>query len=497
MCPRPFGRGRLRPAGLFDAARGTLLMCPRPFRPAGLFDAAPTTLRARATPDHGAVHGAQRPRQTCAMRRSSSRARIPTTECESTRGTAGAMGGGAADEPLPGAIQDAVAAAVEDGATLDEIVESVRSRGGDRSPSIPRARRCARARPAEGRWAERMDGLICLQREADRCAEEWVRGREPGAEGRSALIAIETLRTLVLSTMAGLSQRAEPVATEDLARLALALHRIESADKLRIEREQTMADAAAHAGPAARAATMTHAERVETVRRALEGHVFPARTEPPPPESGWAAASPADSHVTPPDPTPERPAADGGAGCVGREHGAGCVGREHGAGCVGRALGAGCRAETAGGGEAALADRPSLLPLGVEADRGEAWGSASAAAEHALPAPQSRHMEREKRHPHLTPALSATHSFPSSAGRSLRELGFRALRRSGAERENGRRRLRTLSALQGGEGQGEVGLLLAQFASRRHGSRMLPDSLGRSGRWITSGFGTGFRMWTI
>ena len=37
----------------------------------------------------------------------------------------------------------------------------------------------------------------------------------------------------------------------------------------------------------------------------------------------------------------------------------------------------------------------------------------------------------------------------------------------------------------------------AQFVSRRHGSRMLPDSLGRSGRWITSGFGTGFRMWTI
>ena len=37
----------------------------------------------------------------------------------------------------------------------------------------------------------------------------------------------------------------------------------------------------------------------------------------------------------------------------------------------------------------------------------------------------------------------------------------------------------------------------AQFGSRRHGSRMLPDSLGRSGRWITSGFGTGFRMWTI
>ena len=214
------------------------------------------------------------------------------------------------EEPLPAAIEDAVAAAVEDGASMDEIVARVRSRGGDRSPSIPRARRCARARPAEGRWAERMDGLICLQRETDRFAEEWERTREPGAEGLSALIAIETLRTLALSTMADLSQRAEPVATEDLARLALALHRIESADRLRIEREQTMADAAAaHAGPAARAASMTHAERVETVRRALEGHVFPGRTEPPTPASGWAAASAEDPPVTPPEPAPDSPAA--------------------------------------------------------------------------------------------------------------------------------------------------------------------------------------------
>ena len=215
---------------------------------------------------------------------------------------------------------------------MDEIVARVRSRDGDRSPLIPRARRRARARPAEGRWAERMDGLICLQRETDRFAEEWVRTREPGAEGRSALIAIETLRTLALSTLADLSKRPEPVPTEDLGRLALALNRIESADRLRIEREQAMADAAAaHAGPAARAASMTHAERVETVRRAMEGHLFPGRTDPPPPASGWAAASaedspvtlpkpapdpptaapPANSRVTPPEPAPDSPADDG------------------------------------------------------------------------------------------------------------------------------------------------------------------------------------------
>ncbi len=65
-------------------------------------------------------------------------------QCESTPGTAGAMGGDcSSDEPLPAAIQDAVTAAIEDGSTMDEIVARVRARGGDRSPLIPRARRCA------------------------------------------------------------------------------------------------------------------------------------------------------------------------------------------------------------------------------------------------------------------------------------------------------------------------------------------------------------------
>ena len=231
-------------------------------------------------------------------------------QCQSTPGTADAMGERSLDELLPAAIQDAVTAAIEDGASLDEIVARVRAGDGDRSPLIPRARRCARARPAEGRWAEPMQGLICLQRETDRFAEEWERTREPGAEGLSALIAIETLRTLALRTMAELGQREEPVAAEDLGRLALALNRIERADRLRIEREQAAADAAAaHDGAAARAAGMTHAERVETVRRAMEGHLFPGRTDPPPAAFGWAAASAEDSPVTLPEPAPDPPAA--------------------------------------------------------------------------------------------------------------------------------------------------------------------------------------------
>ena len=223
--------------------------------------------------------------------------------------------GCSSDEPLPAAIQDAVAAAIEDGASIDEIVAGVRARGGEGPGST-----------------ERMDGMICLQRETDRFAEEWVRTREPGAEGRGALIAIETLRTLALRTMAALGTREEPVAIEDLGRLALALNRIERADRLRVEREQAAADpAAAHAGAAARAARMTHAERVETVRRAMEGHLFPGGTESPPAAFGWAAASaedppvtlpepapdpptaapPAHSRVTPPEPAPDPPADDG------------------------------------------------------------------------------------------------------------------------------------------------------------------------------------------
>ena len=175
-----------------------------------------------------------------------------------------------------------------------------RARDGDCSPSA-----------TEGRFSERMSGLIRLQREADRCAEEWARTREPGAEGRASLVAIETLRTLALATMADLGARAEPVPAEELARLALALNRIESADRLRIERERAMAEAAPHAEPAAAPwAGLPWDEKVDAIRRSVWDHFIPQCTDPPPPESGCAAASSEASHVTAPDATPDPPAAD-------------------------------------------------------------------------------------------------------------------------------------------------------------------------------------------
>ena len=240
------------------------------------------------------------------------------------------MGGGSSDEPLPSAIQDAVAVAIEDGATMDNIVERVRSRGGDRSPLIPRARRRARARPAEGCWAERVDGLICLQRETDRFAEEWARVRDPRAEGLSALIAIETLRTLALRTMAELGQREEPVPTEDLGRLTLALNRIESADRLRVEREQAMADAAAaHAGPAARAASMTHAERGRNRPPGSRGALVPWAHGPAPAgiRVGRGLSAGLLRHSA--GPNAREACRRRGAGCMGRAQSARYMGRAH------------------------------------------------------------------------------------------------------------------------------------------------------------------------
>ena len=82
----------------------------------------------------------------------------------------------------------------------------------------------------------------------------WVRELGERPEGRAGLILIETLRTLVLSALADLSRREEPVSTEELARLALVLRRIEGTDKLRLERERAAAKAARAAPGAGQAA---------------------------------------------------------------------------------------------------------------------------------------------------------------------------------------------------------------------------------------------------
>ena len=155
--------------------------------------------------------------------------------------TAGTFGRSSIDR-LPAKLREAVDAAIADGATIDQITARIRAEG----------ETCSRS--AVGRYAKNMRDLIRQQQETDRTIKAWVDALGERPEGQAGLILIETLRTMVLATMARLSAREEPVSTEELARLALTLKRIEGTDKLRKDRERAAKKAAQGADrPRARA----------------------------------------------------------------------------------------------------------------------------------------------------------------------------------------------------------------------------------------------------
>ena len=191
---------------------------------------------------------------------------------------------------LPPTLREAVDAAIADGATIDEITARIRADGG------------ACSRSAVGRYTKNVRGLIRQQQEADRANEMWVRALGERAEGRAGLILIETLRTLVLSSLADLSRREEPVSTEELARLALVLRRIEGTDKLRLERERAAAKAAMAAPGAGQAPVRKglSPEAVAAIREVVEGRPRrPARAVTSAPVDPW---NPAESHLIPLNP---------------------------------------------------------------------------------------------------------------------------------------------------------------------------------------------------
>ena len=141
-----------------------------------------------------------------------------------------------------------------------------------------------------------MRNLIREQQEFDRAMKIWVRELGERAEGRAGLILIETLRTMVLSTMAQLSQRGEPAPMRELARLALTLKRIEGTDKLRLERERTTAKPAPVGGTKPQGGLS--AETAAAIREVVEGRPPPPRprTVTSVPEDPW---NPAESRLIP------------------------------------------------------------------------------------------------------------------------------------------------------------------------------------------------------
>ena len=206
---------------------------------------------------------------------------------ETPKTTTAATFGRSSIARLPPTLREAVDAAIADGATIDEITARIRAEGG------------ACSRSAVGRYVKNVRGLIRQQQEADRANEAWVRALGARAQGQAGIILIETLRTLVLSSLADLSQREEPVSTEELARLALVLRRIEGTDKLRLQRERAAAKAAANALPGAGQAPVRKGlspEAVAAIREVVEGSPRrPARAVTSAPVDPW---NPAESHLS-------------------------------------------------------------------------------------------------------------------------------------------------------------------------------------------------------
>ena len=214
---------------------------------------------------------------------------------ETPKTTTAAAFGRSSIARLPLNLREAVDAAIADGATIDEITALIRGEGGT----------CSRS--AVGRYTKNVRDLIRQQHETDRGIEAWVRALGERAEGRAGLILIETLRTMTLSTLADLSRREEPVSTEELARLALVLRRIEGTDKLRLERERAAAKAA-RAAPGAGQAPVRKGlspEAVAAIREVVEGRPRrPARAVSSAPVDPW---NPAESHLIPLNPGESRP----------------------------------------------------------------------------------------------------------------------------------------------------------------------------------------------
>ena len=202
---------------------------------------------------------------------------------------------------LPAELREALDRAAADGATVDEIAARIRADG----------ERCAR--PAAGPYARDMRDLMQRQQEADRMSETWMQAFGERPEGRTGLILIETLRTMALATMAHLSEDGEPLSTQELARLSLAIKRIEGTDTLRLQRERATAKAAAEAqaapgaGPAPAKRKGLSPETVAWIQEQVEGRPRkPRRPVTSVPVDPWSPVESPSAHAIPADPAGSR-----------------------------------------------------------------------------------------------------------------------------------------------------------------------------------------------
>ena len=160
---------------------------------------------------------------------------------------------------LPKEMREAVDKAIADGATIDEITARIRDAGEN----------CSRS--AVGRYAKDTRELIQKRQEADRVVKAWMQEFGERPQGELALVFIEGLRAMAIDTMRHLAKREEPASSEDIARLSLALKRIESTNELRIQREQAAEKAAEAAKPEPKPRKGLSPETVALIRSKVEG----------------------------------------------------------------------------------------------------------------------------------------------------------------------------------------------------------------------------------
>ena len=90
-------------------------------------------------------------------------------------------------------------------------------------------------------------------------------------QGELAIVLIDRLRAMVLDTMEQLAKRKEPVSMEEIAQISLVMKRIESTDRLRIQREQAVEKAAEAAKPKPKPRKGLSPETVALIRSKVEG----------------------------------------------------------------------------------------------------------------------------------------------------------------------------------------------------------------------------------
>ena len=99
----------------------------------------------------------------------------------------------------------------------------------------------------------------------------WMQEFGDRPQGELTLVLIENLRAMAIDTMRHLAKREEPASSEDIARLSLALKRIESTNELRLQREQAAEKAAEAAKPKPEPRKGLSPETVALIRSKVEG----------------------------------------------------------------------------------------------------------------------------------------------------------------------------------------------------------------------------------